>query len=816
MKTVLLALCLGGTAFAQELKDPSLPPVEWLETRRHAPLKLVEKGELNFAIVGEFKAEAAVRGPEGQQLAAKGRDAVRRGANELVDAVKRAFGKEPLVCEPDDPRVSEFPYVIALGETVHSRALGVDPAKLPREGFEVRTFEKGVVIVGRDGFRVPGEYDVFNWRCGRLTCNGTEWGAVDFAERVFGVRYFSTKDKDLWTYVPDAKDVTLRPAAWRDWPRYKFRGSPHEHKRVAISTDFFGGEAPNPMVLAKAHPDKIETIFYRDSHGRLWHDPKTYVNNYFDVTNPELADILVDDFRDYFAKNGVGTYWGQTWAPSSRYIWFGQCDSGHHMDNERARKWVRESAVGCDTESEIYGEFYRILGEKCRVAFPDHTLVLMAYSNYLLAPRRQEKLPDNVHILACIGTPVYIRSAKYRADLAEVYGGWNRLMSKGRKCVAYTYDLGYQKDALIPQTIRGWYEGDFLRTMAPHISQDVVYPCNYGHGNSNYASSYLTYRCLWNPGYDVAAGLRDYFEKTCGKVSGGELYAFYRLLVSAWEERMVPTVTNGKSCIPSPNYKLMYSKVYTEDIVNRLIAHLDAAERALPSDAAFRKRFDNFAEPFRRVLPDILAYQRITVPNASAASAAGPIVVDGVPNEASWTAAKPPKFHRAFAGGGDVVSPDCRLLWDDKGLYLSVDSPAPYKPGKGLWDGDSFEFMVAGGDPDRPANLYQFVLCANGQFEDLHMPLDQPRPIDSSWTAVGCEHKTVMSDKGWTGEIFVPWTALKDAAPKKGDVWRMNLISNRWEPKEKATAFTPAEYSSWAATLNNNRTHDLYARVTFE
>ena len=69
-----------------------------------------------------------------------------------------------------------------------------------------------------------------------------------------------------------------------------------------------------------------------------------------------------------------------------------------------------------------------------------------------------------------------------------------------------------------------------------------------------------------------------------------------------------------------------------------------------------------------------------------------------------------PDFKKAYVDDGSkVVNPDARMSWSDKGLSLSVVSPAPYKLGKDIWDSDSFELFVAPGD-DKPVNLYQFGL----------------------------------------------------------------------------------------------------------
>ncbi|MDD4024499.1 MAG: DUF4838 domain-containing protein [Kiritimatiellae bacterium] len=801
--------CFGASVFSGPIADRTLPPVERLAAVEHAPLKLVEDGKLNLAIVGEFKKEAAVRGPEGQTLALKARDSVRRGANVIAEALEKCTGMKPVICEPDDPKVSGYPYVIALGKTELSASLGMKPDKLPREGFEIRTFDKGVVIAGMDGFAIPGFYDRYNWRTGRLTCNGTEWGAADFVERFLRVRKFSLKDKGLWEFFPPCRKLTLKPAAYRDHPRFIFRGANHENWRVAISTDFFGGEAPNPMVLAKAHPDKLEEIFYRDASGRLWQDSETYLFNYFDVTNPKLADILINDFRQYYDSDGKDSYWGHVWAPSSRYIWFGQCDRGLIMDTPRAKSFPRADAIPCDVMSEIYGEFYRVLGEKALKAFPDKTLVLMAYSNYLRAPRLFSKLPPNVHMLACAGTPALVRSAAYRRDVIDIYEGWNRMMPEGRKCVPYTYDLSYNSQGLIPQTLRGYFEGEYMRAMAPHIAQNLVYPCNYLHGRGNYLSAYLTYRCLWNPDYDVDAGLADYFNTTCGEDAGRHLVAFYRLLLDGWVKGYVPEIKSGWGSIPAPDFKLL-GKAFPEPTVKKLIALLGAAEKSLPADDAKSKaRFEDFRRPFSKALLDLVAQQKISFPDLDAEYADCGMKIDGAINEPAWKRMRLPTFKRAFAGGDmKVVNPESRLLWNDNGLYLAVKSPSPYKVGSGLWDGDSFEFMVTGGDPNNPANLYQFVLTPSGKFEDYQMQIDQPRSMDVNFVAKGAEYAVNTNADEWAAELFVPWSAFYDAAPKAGDIRKINLISNRRLPEE--------EYSSWSPTLNNNRRHEMYAPVMFK
>ena len=53
----VVLLALAGSAFAYDLKTVELVPVKFQKAPVHAPVKLVENGKLNFAIVADLNAE---------------------------------------------------------------------------------------------------------------------------------------------------------------------------------------------------------------------------------------------------------------------------------------------------------------------------------------------------------------------------------------------------------------------------------------------------------------------------------------------------------------------------------------------------------------------------------------------------------------------------------------------------------------------------------------------------------------------------------------------------------------------------------------
>jgi len=799
-------------AAVSPLENPALNPVDASVAPKHPPLALVADGKPSFAIVGRFREEAAVRGPGGEDLKSFRRDSVRRAADVLVEAFAKCLNARPPVLEADDPAVSECRYVISLGETPWSEKLGMRPAELPREGFEIRTFPGGVAIAGMDGFRVEGFYDRYNWRCGRLTCNGTEQGAIDFVERFLGVRKFTNRGKGLWTIMPRRASLTVEPCAYRDHPRYWTRWPLNENWRGGISSDFFGGEAPKPFDLAKAHPNRLEDIFYRDGSGRLWQDPKDYGKNFLDVTSTNLAEVLVSDFKDFYEKEGEGSYWGTRWAPTTRYLWFGQCDHRAPFDTPRAKALARKNPSACDAASEIYGWFHDYLARRCQREFPGRTLVCMAYSNFLLPPRTIRKFPDNVQMLACLGTPALVRSARYRQTVGRVYDAWNAMCAPDKRCVPYTYDLNYGSASMIVQLLRGRYEGEFLRWAAAHTDTNLVYTClargskeEGAYGNE--LSSYLVYRAIWNPAFDAAAGTRDFFEATCGAEAAPHLVKICDLLAARWEADYLPTFEKGPyfrfsmnnlECfrsIPYTEFAQLYTSTLDDATTSMMAAELTAAEAKIGSDPDVRRRFDAFAVPFRKTLTDIAVYRQ--------KAGTGSVTITSARTEM-------PRLNVFTVAGG--VTPrgvKTEMRWDGTGLFIWTTSRyAPFGGGKPLGEGASFDLMLAPGQT--PTNVYRFQFGANGEREDWRKQLDPPRPTDIGYHADGVRYVSAADEakKTWTTEIFVPWTALYEGCPKKGDVWKMNFAMRRPDAKNELSSFGP--------TFGDLYRDDLFVKLLFD
>ena len=90
IKTTLFLLFCGALALSgADLKSKALLPVKWEKSASHAPLKLVENGKLNFAVVYDEKTEP--------KKMLKQRKSARIAAYTIADAFERTTGKAPLI-----------------------------------------------------------------------------------------------------------------------------------------------------------------------------------------------------------------------------------------------------------------------------------------------------------------------------------------------------------------------------------------------------------------------------------------------------------------------------------------------------------------------------------------------------------------------------------------------------------------------------------------------------------------------------------------------------------------------------------------------
>jgi hypothetical protein len=186
-----------------------------------------------------------------------------------------------------------------------------------------------------------------------------------------------------------------------------------------------------------------------------------------------------------------------------------------------------------------------------------------------------------------------------------------------------------------------------------------------------------------------------------------------------------------------------------------------------------------------------------------ACKAAKPLDIDGVLNEAPWRSAP---WTDVFVDiEGDLRPPPrfrtrAKMLWDDTYLYLGAELEEPHvwatltrRDTVIFYDNDFEVFIDPNGDNHE---YYEFEMNARNTVWDLLLPKpykDSGSAVDN-WnieglkTAVhvrGTLNNPADVDSGWSVEIAMPWSALKQyahtsAPPNDGDQWRVNFSRVEW------------------------------------
>ncbi len=187
----------------------------------------------------------------------------------------------------------------------------------------------------------------------------------------------------------------------------------------------------------------------------------------------------------------------------------------------------------------------------------------------------------------------------------------------------------------------------------------------------------------------------------------------------------------------------------------------------------------------------------------AAPRAATPPAIDGVLDEASWQAApwtddftdiegpaRPAPRHRTRA----------KLLWDDRYLYVGAQLEEPDLWGtlvehdSVIYHDDDFEVFI---DPDGDTHeYYELEINPLGTVWDLFLvrPYRDGGPAINAWEIQGLKSAVSLDgtlnrpgdrDRGWSVELALPWSVLKEAAhrdapPAPGDRWRVNFSRVEW------------------------------------
>ena len=605
--TVFLAVWTAAAACGNPLAQPALNPVTALPPPTHPPVALVEGGVPRFVLVWD-SAVAQERDPPGRD-----RRTVREAVRTLRREIGFCTGAEIEVVDAASAPVPDDRTVILVGCSTRTDALGIGPTGLPPEGFIVTTFSNGVAIVGNDC-----------GRAGARPSRATLWGAYDFLERFFGCRYYYPGPDG--SVRPACTNLVFAPCAYTDAPRFRNRGvgfrpdvetvahtigTPlvraslsdwRAAARLAHTMAFTAIHSPEPRAWAAAHPEWMELSFLRRPDGGFYYCPTNHMKNYYDVTNLEFADALVeglarDDTPEGRRRQGVA-------GDGALSVAFAQCDSFRTLEEMRANPVVRREGLITDANvalgpygyfSDIYGRFYQRLAARLNARLPGRRLVLMPYAGCTYAPTQERfrHLPDNVELCVCLPkVPRFIRNPRVRDLMVRELHRWTEAIGGRPVQQIWTYNAFNSPfeqavaNEFLPETIAA-FGSDLGDTglvvdlgLYPVQLPGQCVPFHFYYG------TYCAFRALWGGArFNPDAALDEHWTLFYGAEAGAHLRELHRVLKEAFLANSVPA-TRVRS-------------LYPVETLDRIEAELAATRRILARDtsAPAWRRFRLMAHP---------------------------------------------------------------------------------------------------------------------------------------------------------------------------------------------------------------------------
>ena len=181
-----------------------------------------------------------------------------------------------------------------------------------------------------------------------------------------------------------------------------------------------------------------------------------------------------------------------------------------------------------------------------------------------------------------------------------------------------------------------------------------------------------------------------------------------------------------------------------------------------------------------------------------------PLAIDGRLDEPAWQLA--PWTDDFIDIEGDLrprpkLRTRAKMLWNSDYFYIAVEIEEPHvwgtltKHDAVIFQDNDFEFFI---DPDGDNHeYYEFEMNALNTGWDLFLtrPYKDGGTAENRWdipgllTAVhidGTLNDPSDTDKGWSIEIAVPWSALREYAhrstpPQEGDQWRVDFSRVEWQ-----------------------------------
>jgi hypothetical protein len=585
--SVLAATMVPAAPAGEELKTRDLTPVTWMDAPLHPPVEIVRQRRAHAVVF--------VADPEPSETLAQLVD-------ELIEVVRLSTGATLEL-------VAQFPAAdrpaIIVGDCEQSRRAGIDAAKIPIEGFVVKTAADRVYLVGSTKALPPGSNPWARW-----SNEGTAWAVADFLERLVGVRWYWPTEFG-GRCVTSSASLVIPPLHYGDQPVFRLR---EYHPR-------FGWKLPAKARSADKEPlpfppgvvpDGVEVVDMRTylplvREGCSWpykikvHSPRgAEFERAFREENMEMFSLNKDGTRNpkaicysspktlTFLLEGCERAWdkggGATWVTST-CVTVSPLDSPVVCSCPACQKTFAEGGgTRIGGTSLIMAKFVKRMCEAVKEHWPDKKVIYLPYWNYDEC-RKEVQYPDNLVVMSAMTTypmPLNAQRENFEEGIQRLRDFRSQAcvpVTMWDYCVAWTYGP-YQYPHLVRdhcQAVKDISAGTFINGMC------------LGEWTNTAPTLYVWMKVLWNPNLDVDAVLDEMCRRLYGK-AGNTARELMKLECDVWEKG---AWTKDRIKQPGgwPVPRRLFPVVFTPEVVARMKTLREKALAEMADDPVARQRF---------------------------------------------------------------------------------------------------------------------------------------------------------------------------------------------------------------------------------
>lgn len=456
---------------------------------------------------------------------------VSSAAKMLVQYVEQASGAKLSIVTDDAHAMVPKGAAIFVGKTSVPAGKVALPKGLDDDGFVVQVKGDTVAILG------PTDY-------------GTEFGVYFFLEKFVGVRWLLPGPDG--TDVPQAKTIEVPEGTSQDQPAFMSRlfsglrgGAQVQwakfnrmHGRISFHHNLI--RLFPPETYTKSHPE-----FFPMKDGKTRFLPETNSTHGWQpcFTAPSLVEEAIKNIVQYFEEHPQETSYSLGTNDSSGYCRCPEC---------LARISGEKNFLGLTDYSDLYYDWCNKVIEEVLKVYPDKWFGCLAYSE-VAAPPKKVKVHSRL-----IPYMTYDRMKWIHPEVRAAGQAATEAWAKTSPTLGW-YDYIYGSPYCLPRVFFH-QSADYLRYGQQHgvkAHYAEIYP-NWGEG----PKPYIFLRLWWNPGQNVDALLKEWYERCVGPDAAPDLAKYYGI----WERFWTKDILNSKWFSVGGQYLAFYSPTYLTDV----------------------------------------------------------------------------------------------------------------------------------------------------------------------------------------------------------------------------------------------------------